>query len=90
MQFHEQCSLDNPLEGFTKVSAANGSLSNESRRTLLKPHVSITCLLTGGPSSGVHRHPQPVHRGLDFVTVCVTLSAALIHGTSSRASSALD
>ena len=43
-----------------------------------KPHVSITCLLTGEPPLGVHKHSQSLHHGLNFVTVCVTLSAALM------------
>ena len=77
MQFRVQCSLDNPLEGFTNVSAANGSLSHESGPTVQKPHVSITCLLTGAPPPGVHKHSQSLHRGLNFVTVCVTLSAPI-------------
>ena len=42
------------------------------------PHVSITCLLTGAPPLGVHKHSQSLHRGLNFVTVCVTLSAAFM------------
>ena len=78
MQFRVQCSLDNPLEGFTTSPASNGSLSHESGPTVPKPHVSITCLLTGAPPLGVHKHSQSLHRGLNFVTVCVTLSAALM------------
>ena len=78
MQFRVQCSLDNPLEGFTTSPASNGTLSHESGPTVPKPHVSITCLLTGAPPLGVHKHSQSLHRGLNFVTVCVTLSAALM------------
>ena len=78
MQFRVQCSLDNPLEGFTTSPASNGSLSHESGPTVPKPHVSITCLLTGAPPLGVHKHSQSLHRGLNFVTVCITLSAALM------------
>ena len=78
MQCHVQCSLDNPLEGFTTSPVSNGSLSHESRLTVPKPHVSITCLLTGAPPLGVHKHSQSLHHGLNFVTVCVTLSAAIM------------
>ena len=78
MQFHVQCSLDNPLKGFTSVLAPNASLSHESGQTASKPHVSVTCLLTGAPSPGVHKRSQSLHRGLNFVTVCVTLSAAFM------------
>ena len=78
MQFHVQCSLDNPLEGFATSPASNGSLSHESGPTVPKPHVSITCLLTGAPPLGVHKRSQSLHRGLNFVTVCVTLSAAFM------------
>ena len=78
MQFRVECSLDNPLEGFTTSPASNGSLSHESGPTVSKPHVSITCLLTGAPPLGVHKHSQSLHRGLNFVTVCVTLSTAFM------------
>ena len=78
MQFHVQCSLDNPLEGFATSPASNGSLSDESGPTVPEPHVSITCLLTGGPPLGAHKRSQSLHRGLHFVTVCVTLSAAFM------------
>ena len=76
MQFQVQCFLDNPLEGFASVSAPNGSLSQESGPTMPKPHVSVTCLLTGAPPPSVHKRSQTLHSGLNFVTVCVTLSAA--------------
>ena len=78
MQFHVQYSLNNPLEGFTILSAANGSLSHESGPTVPKPRVSITCLLTRAPPPGVHKRSQSLHRGLHFVTVCITLSAAFM------------
>ena len=64
------CSLDNPLEGFARVSAPNGSLSRESGPIVPKPNVRVTCLLT--------RAAPSLHRGLRFVTVFVTLSAALM------------
>ena len=78
MQFHAQCSLDNPLEGFTNFPASNGSLSHESRLTVPKPYFSIICLLTGAPPPGIHKHLQSLHRGLNFVTVCVTFSGAFM------------
>ena len=78
MRFHVQCSLDNPLEGFTTFPASNGSLSHESGPTVPKPHDSITCLFTGVPPLGVHKHLQSLHLGLNFVTVCVTLSTAFM------------
>ena len=78
MQFRVQCSLDNPLQGFANISVPNSSSSCESGSTAQKPHVSITCLLTGAPPLGVNKHSQSLHRGLNFVTVCVTLSAALM------------
>ena len=43
-----------------------------------KPPFRITCLLTGAPPLGVHKNLQSLHRGLNFVTVCLTLSAALM------------
>ena len=52
VQFRVQCSLDNPLEGFTNFPASSGSLSHESGPTVPKPHVSITYLLTGAPPLG--------------------------------------
>ena len=78
MQFRVQCSRDNPLEGFTTSPASNGPLSHESGPTVPKPHVSITCALTGAPPLGVHEHSQSIHLGLNFVTVCVTLSVAFM------------
>ena len=78
MRFHVYCSLDNPLKGFTSDSTPNASLSHQSRQTASKLHVSVTCLLTGAPPPGVHKCSQSLHRGLNFVTVCVTLSAALM------------
>ena len=78
MQFCVQYSLDIPLEGFKNLSASNGSLSLEAGPTVPKPHVGSTCLLTGAPPLGVHKHSQSLHRGLNFVTVCVTLSVALM------------
>ena len=72
MQFRVQCSLDNPLQGFTSVSAPNGSSSHESEATVQKPHVTcVTCLLTGAPPPGVHKHSQSLHRDLNFLTVCL-------------------
>ena len=70
MQFCVQCSL----EGFVSILASNGSSSHERGTSVPKPHVSVTCLLTGG----VHKRSQSLHRGLNFVTVCVTLSAAFM------------
>ena len=35
-------------------------------------------LLSGAPPPGVHKRSESLHRGLNFVTVCVTLSAALM------------
>ena len=78
MQFRVQCSLDNPLEGFASVLASNGSSSHESGASVPKPQVSVACLLTGAPPPGVHKRSQTLHRGLNFVTVCVTLSAAFM------------
>ena len=78
MQFRVHCSLDNPLKGFTSDSAPNASLSHQSGQTASKPHVSVTCLPTGAPPPGVHKRSQSLRRGLNFVTVCVTLSAALM------------
>ncbi|KAL9979530.1 hypothetical protein ACROYT_G017206 [Oculina patagonica] len=78
MQFRVQCSLDNPLQGFANISVPNSSSSCASGSTSQKPHVSITCLLTGAPPLGVLKHSQSLYRGLNFVTVCVTLSAALM------------
>ena len=43
-----------------------------------KPHVSVTCLLTRARPPGVHERSQSLYRGLNFVTVCVTLSAAFM------------
>ena len=77
MPFRVQCSFDNPFEGFASVSAPNGFFSHESGPTVPKPHVSATCLLTLALPPSVHKRSQTLHRGLDFVTVCVTLSAAL-------------
>ena len=65
-------------KGFTSISAHNASLTHESGPTTSKPHVSVTCLLTGAPPPGVHKRSQSLHCGLNFVTVCVTLSAALM------------
>ncbi|XP_068756924.1 uncharacterized protein [Montipora capricornis] len=78
MQFRVHCSLDNRLKGFTSDSAPNASLSHERGQAASKPHVSVTCLLTGAPPPGVHKRSQALHRGLNFVTVCITLSAALM------------
>ena len=78
MQFQVECSLDNPLNGFESISAMNGTVTHEGETTVPKPHVSVTCLLIGAPSPRVHKHSQSLHRGLNFVTVCVTLSAALM------------
>ena len=60
MQFRVQCSLDNPLEGFTNSPASNGTLSHEGGPTVPRPHVSITCLLTGAPPLGVHKHSHSI------------------------------
>ena len=78
MQFRVQCSLDNPLSGFESNSAKNGTVTSDSETTVPKPHVSVTCLLTEAPSPGVHKHSQSLHRGLNFVTICFTLSATLM------------
>lgn len=42
-----------------------------------KSHVSVTCFLAGAPPLGVHKLSQSLHRGNNFIAVCVTLSAAL-------------
>ena len=42
-----------------------------------RPHVSLACLLTREPPAGVHKRSHYLHRGFNFVTVCVTLSASL-------------
>lgn len=78
IQFCVQCSLNNPLEGFASVLASSGSSSHESEASVPKPHISVTCLLTGAPPPGVHKHSQSLHHDLNFVTVCITLSAAFM------------
>lgn len=78
MQFLVQCSLENPLTGFESISAAPRSLQNEGKAATAKSHVSITCLLTGAMPPGLPKHSQPLHRGLTFVTVCLSVSAGLM------------
>ena len=78
MQFRVQCSLDKRLEDFASTSVTKRSSSCESGSTAQKPHHSIACLLTGAPPLGVNWRSQSLHHGLNFVTVCVTLSAALM------------
>ena len=38
----------------------------------------MTCLLTRAPPAGVYKRSQYLHRGVNFVTVCVSLSASLV------------
>ena len=78
MQFRVQCSLNNPLSSFESTLARNGTVTSDSEATVPKPHVSVTCLLTGAPSPSVHKHSQSLHRGLNFLPICFTLSAALM------------
>ena len=78
VQFIVQCLLDNPLKGLGSFSATNGSMTHHSESASPKPHVSVTCLLTGAPPPGVSTRSQSLHRGLNFVKVGVTVSAALI------------
>ena len=71
-------SRGNPFKGFNSVLAPNASLSQESGATASTPHVSLACLLTRAPPAGVHKRSQYLHRGFNFVTVCVTLSPSLM------------
>lgn len=82
MQFLVQCSLENPLTGFESILGAPRSLQSEGKAATAKSHASITCLLTVTMPPGLPKHSQPLHRGLKFVTVCLSVSAGLMgHNT---------
>ena len=40
--------------------------------------MSVSCPITRAPPAGVHKRLQYLHRGVNLITVCVTLSAALM------------
>ena len=64
------------LKDFTSISVPKSSSSFASGSTAQKPHVSIIRLLTRAPPLDVNRQSQS--RGLNFVTVYVTLSVAVM------------
>ena len=58
------------------TSSTTGSTSSPS-----VPGVNVTCILTGMPTPLQDHHRISVHKGLNFITVCLILTTSLI-GTS--------
>ena len=69
MYFKIACSLDNP---------SRGGLHQRDNT-----HAGVTCLLTGAPSPGIPFVSSKLNRGLNFVSVCLTLGTSLMAVSSS-------
>ena len=64
MSFNIACSLDSPIRG--------GLHQRDNT------HAGVTCLLTGAPSPGIPFTSSKLNRGLNFVSVCLTLGTSLM------------
>lgn len=79
MQFSVQCSLDNPLKGFANSTLPSSQVTSSSDPTgSATPHVGVTCLLTDAPLPGQPKGSTSLRRGLNLVTVCLTLSSVFV------------
>jgi len=63
MSFKIACSLQNPLK-------AHGCSSNT--------HAGVTCLLTGTSFPGYSPGNSKLNRGLNFVSICITVETSLM------------
>ena len=64
MSFKIACSLQNPLK--------------DSKDHSDNTHAGVTCLLTGPPCPGLPPGNSKLNRGLNFVSVCLTLGTSLM------------
>ena len=64
MSFKIACSLQNPLPEVSHRGSNN--------------HAGVTCLLTGAPLPGYSPGPSKLSRGLNFVSVYLTLGTSLL------------
>ena len=64
MSFKIACSLDSPIRG--------GLHQRDNT------HAGVTCLLTGAPSPGIPFTSSKLNRGLNFVSVCLTLGTSFM------------
>ena len=64
MSFKIACFLDSPIWG--------GLYQRDNT------HAGVTCLLTGAPSPGIPFPSSKLNRGLNFVSVCLTLGTSLM------------
>ena len=78
MQFTVPCSLDNPLTGFTSTTAPDSHAPSNNSCDNYQPHVGITCLLNKTPLFGKPTSSYSLQRGLNLVTVCLTLSSVFV------------
>ena len=62
------CQSGNPAQAFPSL------IPNQNSQTA----APVTCLLTGLPTPTQLYHRIPLHKGLNFVTVCLLLTAALV------------
>ena len=67
MYFKIACCLDNPIRGGLHQ----------------RDNTNLTCLLTGAPSPGIPFASSKLNRGLNFVSVCLTLGTSLMAVSSS-------
>ena len=74
-----QCEKGNTLHAFPSLVPPTTSANSAS--SLSATATPITCLLTGMATPAQPKHRIELHRGLNLITVCITLTAALLGST---------
>ena len=73
-----QCPASNPAQMLTPQTTPSSTGSTCSPSV---SRVKATCILTGMPTPLQDHHKISIHKGLNFITVCLILTTSLI-GTS--------
>ena len=74
-----QCEKDNPLHAFPSLVPPTTSTNSASSSSATA--TPITCLLTGMPTPAQPKHRIELHRAFNLITVCITLTTALLGST---------
>ena len=80
LNFVIQCPASNPAQMLTPQTTSSTTGSTSSRSPSV-PGVNVTYILTGMPTPLQDHRRISVHKGLNFITVCLILTTSLI-GTS--------
>ena len=80
MKFRLQGRSDNPLSCFPSLASPT-PISSQNVNPAGSATATVTCLLTGMPSTVSRQKPITLHRGTNLITVCLLLSTPFLQST---------